>query len=296
MESRHRVVVGLGQEPLIAGTGIPVRAVLGLTGLRRSSGEILEWSRSYANEVERPLDEADIRAAFAYAAELAGASRLSPPVRAAFARSKHVLGNLSVEEVEAKAPTILRALGTGVSEREMRKEDPDVSNELVGAIAAYAAKLVADRHMHAYSLVLGKESALGSRLTADDRGLLEAFYAYRRALGGPDNLSPDLLLGRWTRLVETVEGGYRDVYDEYANDLDGRDILEDTISMVSPPSRGALREIVDPLDNRFYGATRLTNRAVYPAREWKPLRWWWYRVPRKAGAAMQRHLEQVGVL
>ncbi len=285
-----------GQEPAIEGTGIPIRAVLGLTALGRSHDEILEWSRSNPyGEARRPLDADDIRAAFAYAAKLAESRRLAPPVRAGFSQSTHVLGDVSVDELEARAPAVLAKLATGVPGAEVGGEDAEALTKLVRAVAAYAAKLVSDQHAHEHSQSLGKDSFVGSLLMEDDRRLLEDFFAYRRALGGPHNLSPDRLLERWTRLVQAVENGYGDVYDEYANDIDGRDVLEDARSMVSPPSAEALLKVIAPLDQRFYAATHPITRALYPANGWKPLRWWWYRVPRQPGRALRKHLEHIGV-
>jgi uncharacterized protein (DUF433 family) len=293
MEHRHRVVVlstKSGSEPTIAGTGVPVRTLLNFMALGHSWDELLGGSRfTRVGQSGRDLEPADISAALSYAAAIANAKRLRPPTRAAFAESR-LLSGLTIENVEAQASAVLAELG---DTEQTWPPGNESAADLSRAAAAYAAKLIGQESKRTFSEGFG--NPIGVPLPPSDQRLLQEFYEYRIALGGPEDLSPDKLFERWKQLVEMTERGYFDVYDEYANALDGRDLLEDSISMVSPSSRRTLLEIVDPWDRRFAGATRESHSSLRRLSRWRPLRWWWYRVPHDVGPLFEKYLEELGL-
>ena len=68
--------------------------------------------------------------------------------------------------------------------------------------------------------------------------------------------------------------------------------------MVSPASQEKLHEVIRPWDRRFEAATRPSRQRIFPGprHPWRPLRWWYYRVPKRFGAAMEQLLREHGVV
>jgi hypothetical protein len=81
------------------------------------------------------------------------------------------------------------------------------------------------------------------------------------------------------KTASRVEKGYDGVWEEWVNDLDGRDILEDVLIHV-PEAAGA-RDRVDAADRRFHEHVRVIEECAWgdpvAARHgWTPGREWWY--------------------
>jgi hypothetical protein len=103
--------------------------------------------------------------------------------------------------------------------------------------------------------------------------------------------TPEGLFKTWHWLVDQVESGaYDDMVDEYVNGLIQRDLLEDAVSLVAPARQGPIRELVEPLDFRFEAATRSVDAPLYVNTGRVP-RWWFFRVPLRAGAYFRQHLD-----
>jgi hypothetical protein len=91
-------------------------------------------------------------------------------------------------------------------------------------------------------------------------------------------LTVDRLVAKWSRFLDELERGYDlSVYD-YTNDLEGRARLEDVLAVLSPTSRDRLKNLLEPLDDRFANQT-----------ESAPFLWggprvrWLQRVPKRPG-------------
>lgn len=126
-------------------------------------------------------------------------------------------------------------------------------------------------------------------LVSRERTLVEEFLScrYPTAL----TASPERLLREWQRLVERVEHGYEDRYEEYTNELGVRDSLEDVISMVSPSSQDKIRAAVRPWDDRFDRATEFTHEPIFRLGRCEPRRWWWHRIPKDANDSFATQVE-----
>jgi hypothetical protein len=90
----------------------------------------------------------------------------------------------------------------------------------------------------------------------------------------------DYLVSGWERLASQVEGGSeRWMWEEWLNDLDGREIIQDLLDHV-PESRKALAA-VERADERFAASTIPTDECVWgdgtAARHgWTREKNWWY--------------------
>jgi 5-formyltetrahydrofolate cyclo-ligase len=95
----------------------------------------------------------------------------------------------------------------------------------------------------------------------------------------------DYLVNGWTRLASAVEGGSEWwVWEEWLNDLDGREIIQDLLDNV-PESRTAIAA-VEEADRRFAASTIPTDECQWGAHNatrkgWTRERnWWYWREPR----------------
>lgn len=97
------------------------------------------------------------------------------------------------------------------------------------------------------------------------------------------------MLSRWEHFISEVEAGYADSIYEYTNDLSVRDLLQ-TVVENSPLALGnALRTVLQPLDDRFRGATAESENAALSKRRARSA-WWWFRIPVKPGYELKNDL------
>ena len=95
----------------------------------------------------------------------------------------------------------------------------------------------------------------------------------------------DYLLQRWTKIVASVESGYRLLFDEYLNDMDSRKIIDELATYASESEWDDVEAALPSLDNRFFAATRPTSACIWGEhvaiqRGYRPDRdWRYYRVP-----------------
>ena len=283
-----------GEQASLEGTGIPVSLVLGLLAQGHCEDEVLERLRSsrYADAGRRSVTRDDVRAAIAYGAALAQDEALSLPADDRFLEWKHELGEFSVDEVKARASNILASLAAGESERAVLARSPPLSPVDLRAVMAYGAALAADESLPPAEPETSEQRFLRDDLLPQDRALVDELMAYRAPF---HNATPERIFARWQGLVEKVEAGYEDIYDEYVLALSRRDVLEDAVSIVSPLSEERLLRVIRPWDRRFDSATSPATRAIFPAQA-KPGRWWWYRVPKRLAGPLEQHLHSAGLL
>jgi hypothetical protein len=124
-------------------------------------------------------------------------------------------------------------------------------------------------------------------MTARDAGGLGE---YLRGEGAPDHVVQgglDVLLEGWERTVAAVEQGYTRGYEEYLNDLDGRQLLAQAVARVTPAQAAAVQERLELLDDRMRAATTPVARCLWGAivaeeEGWGPeANWWYYARPRR---------------
>lgn len=96
----------------------------------------------------------------------------------------------------------------------------------------------------------------------------------------------DYLVSSWERLASQVEAGNEQwVWEEWVNDLDGREIIQDLLDNV-PESQAALEAVV-LADKRFTASTIRTDECQWgdhnAARHgWtRDKNWWYWRKPRR---------------
>jgi hypothetical protein len=96
------------------------------------------------------------------------------------------------------------------------------------------------------------------------------------------------LVRAWERFAASVERGYPLTLDDYLDDLDGRQILAETLSALPHAATAAQRRRLVEADARVRAATRpgpcLWGEANAQAQGWTPrAQWWYFRHPVKPG-------------
>lgn len=123
-----------------------------------------------------------------------------------------------------------------------------------------------------------------------DAGGLEAFL---RGEGAPDRVvfgGLEVLLAGWERMVGAVEAGYPGDYEDYLNDVDGRQLLAQALVRVTPGQAASISDRLSALDARMRAATVGVSRCLWGAIVAEEEGWtadgnWWYFVKPKAGRA-----------
>jgi hypothetical protein len=97
----------------------------------------------------------------------------------------------------------------------------------------------------------------------------------------------EYLLQGWENTVAEVESGYRALFDEYLNDVDGRHITSRLLLLADGNEREMIQSKLPQIDNKFFEATVPTGTCIWgdeaAAREGldQQRHWWYFRVPQK---------------
>jgi len=118
-------------------------------------------------------------------------------------------------------------------------------------------------------------------MTARDSGGLGE---YLRGEGAPDRVIQgglDVLLDGWEQTVSAVEQGYTRGYEEFLNDLDGRQLLAQALARVTPAQAVPAQERLEGIDARMRASTAPVARCLWGAivaeeEGWDPVGNWWY--------------------
>lgn len=89
------------------------------------------------------------------------------------------------------------------------------------------------------------------------------------------------LVENWEQIVQSVEGGYSLGLDDYLNDMDVRQLIEESLSVATATQRNAvadrigradeqMRSLVEPAENCLWG------EAVAEEEGWTARDNWWY--------------------
>ena len=135
---------------------------------------------------------------------------------------------------------------------------------------------------------------LPRQLTLEEAELLNALLV-RLSERAKYPLTLGHLLRQWQNFVVQVERGYEDAIYEYTNDLSIRNLWEEILRGVTPKLREELARLIRPWDERFYNATKETNRPILSDVQ-DPHYWWWCRVPKKLGEEIEADFRFEGIL
>jgi len=121
-----------------------------------------------------------------------------------------------------------------------------------------------------------------------DAGGLEEFL---RGEGASDRVVQgglDVLLAGWERTVGSVESGYSAGYEDYLNDLDGRQLLAQALERVTADQAAVVASRLAALDDRMRAATTPVARCLWGLIVAEEERWnleanWWYYARPRAG-------------
>ena len=128
----------------------------------------------------------------------------------------------------------------------------------------------------------------------------EAVTRFLKGRGIPDDMAESGLEGLvsgWERTATQVRAGYPLGLDDYLNDVDGRQLIEETVAATPGAASDGLR-------NRIEAADVAMQEAIVPAEEclwgdelaeregWTAAdNWWYFGLPRDPGPQMTQELE-----
>jgi len=127
---------------------------------------------------------------------------------------------------------------------------------------------------------------------------------YLRQQGAPYHVIANGLRGlveNWERIGAAVEAGYNLLLDDYLNDMDGRQLLENALSVAPAEVRDAFLDRVQAADQRIRALVVPANRCLWGqivAEEegWRDNKQWWYFTrPRNAGPQLLEELRGQGL-
>jgi hypothetical protein len=268
-----------GEDVWVRGSDLPVSLILHLLSFEPADA----LARGIITDRKlRELSTGAIHACLLYAAEQVRDGAIAPPVEAALSRRLQERG-FAPDLQQARdialgvLPSLAQGVGAGVS------GSPLASPKHVVIALSYAAAVVRNGR---FLKVPDESRQIRDRLNGLDRQLVEDLFVFQSELVLSAR-TPEMMVERWRRLVEKVEGEYRDDFGEFTNDLDGRDVLEDAHSLVSPGARSVFSQYLEDLDVRYEAATRQVSKSLSAAGIWRPSRWWWWRVPIHASSRFE---------
>ncbi len=137
-------------------------------------------------------------------------------------------------------------------------------------------------------------------LTPEDRERIRSWVSQKQWVdlegnevapsGEPESYLLDLL-ENWSDVVAHIERGYNLTIYDYENDIMWRDEIDEVMQLLTDSGRKAYAELVAPMDERFVRATiEVPIPISYPVFEPRE-RFWWYRVPKRAGEELTEWLK-----
>lgn len=257
-----------GEDAWLVGTDTPVSYVLHLLAVDGSVEAVVSSPLPPPKDVVLSSDL--VLECVAYALEQVRDHAPAPAVMAALEHSWRAESSFSIADARHLAEEILPQVLAGGTPKSKGSND-------VAIAFSYASAVVRNGR---FPRLPNEESTLRDGLDPHDRSLLEDFYVFRQEIAG-FRITPELHVERWERLVGSVASIYHDAFEEFVNELDGRDILEDAVSVLSPPGRKTMRSAIDPIDERYDRLTQWSDEPLSPV-PYPRRRWWWFRVPTNA--------------
>lgn len=105
------------------------------------------------------------------------------------------------------------------------------------------------------------------------------------------------LLENWERVVADLERGYNLTFDDYLNDMDGRQLLQNALGLAPEEIRAAYRDRIATADRKAEAALLPSARCIWGQivaddEGWKPEKnWWYFRLPREPGPRLAGELK-----
>jgi hypothetical protein len=102
------------------------------------------------------------------------------------------------------------------------------------------------------------------------------------------------LLVVWEHVVGEVNDGYRALFDEYLDDMDGRRIIDELLILVDDAERAELEVSLAALDDRFFKATDPVDSCIWgeaaAAKQGyeRNRNWWYFRIPTNLSSVEDR--------
>jgi hypothetical protein len=262
-----------------------------------SPGDLVEHLNG-RRDLEGTFTSDDVRTVPVGAARRLRDVAMLPPVEAGFLRQTvWITPGVTVEEAIAHPRPLsasdlpeLRALAAERIEGYLAEgrdlidpSDPELTLWQSIALQFAAALVRQDETIAAMRKIAADPSSLEAQLTGTDRVRIDGLH-----LKGNDGWhlwTLDGSLHSWEHFV----GGLLatrpelEVWEPYESHLQGRDGLEDIVSLLSPVGREPFEARLRPADERFLASTRGVSEPIRTPEPWEPRRWWWYRVPLRLG-------------
>ena len=211
--------------------------------------------------------------------------RLLEPVEAVFLLRPGV-DSAQLETIGSLAADILQSYLDGAAADRTEPIDGERRRLVLNYAVAFMKQ---DAALEAIARARSSAPELDGALHGTDRRRVEDYLLYR-SVNGPRVTLENLMHG-WARLIEDLEAdGLSLLYEEYENDLGGRDLLAGALPLLSPRARPVLDAPLRSLDERFERATHALPIAHHSTSPWSPVAWWWYHVPKRRGESFDQYL------
>jgi hypothetical protein len=105
------------------------------------------------------------------------------------------------------------------------------------------------------------------------------------------------LVENWERVVQDVTRGYDLTFDDYLNDMDGRQLLENALGLAPEEIRSAYQDRVTAADAQAETVLETSSRCIWGQivaddEGWRPEKKWWYcGLPRPPGPRLAEDLK-----
>jgi hypothetical protein len=125
-------------------------------------------------------------------------------------------------------------------------------------------------------------------------------HEYLKSKGAPPHVVKRGLAGLmedWEKVVASIGQGYDLGLDDYLNDMDVRQLLEETLKVVSEGERQKFRERLQKTDDRMRSFTKSTLKCLWGEKVaheegWnREKNWWYYGQPLKADPEFLSEIE-----
>lgn len=157
----------------------------------------------------------------------------------------------------------------------------------------YAEALLLQEHARAALRAASEDSeSIHAILDGTDRTRIDSFSTYWGVRGLFRTL--DARLESWERFtVHLRDRGSSFEPEEFDNALDGRDILSDALTLLSPAGRPALSDRLSAADATFDAATVELTAPLRKRLRWRPQPWWRFRAPAQPSESFRAMLRRV---
>jgi len=125
---------------------------------------------------------------------------------------------------------------------------------------------------------------------------------FLRGKGCPEFVVKNGLQGmvkRWENLAESVRDGYEFGLDDYLNDLDNRQLLEETLAVAPPKEKEKYMKRVERTDKRMRTLVKAAGKCLWgnevaETEGWaEDKNWWYFSQPIQANRKLSAEIKKV---